>query len=49
MVTLIFGRAVPWAYVWDYDAYLEKVMGPMDVQECVGGAAYVAWGVKREA
>jgi len=48
MVTLIFGRAVPWAYVWDYHAYLEKVMGPMDVQECVGGAAYVAWGVKRE-
>ncbi len=37
--TLLWGTAVPWSY-------LESVMGHLDVEEHLGGSAYLACGVK---
>ena len=37
--TLLWGTTVPWAY-------LESVMGHLDIEEYIGGSAYVACGIK---
>lgn len=39
MATLLWGTSVPWAY-------LESVMGHLDVEEHLGGSSYVGCGIK---